>query len=50
MAKSHKSMGEGEGEGPVNQHKRMAMGDKVTGMKNGGAVKATKKEMPKKKK
>lgn len=22
--------------GPVNQHKRMAMGDKVTGMKKGG--------------
>lgn len=28
--------------GPVNQHKRMAMGEKVSGMKKGGAVKGTK--------
>lgn len=34
----------------INQHKKMAMGDKVTGMKKGGKVKEAKKEMPKKKK
>ena len=25
---------------PINMHKRIAMGEKVTGMKKGGAVKA----------
>lgn len=28
--------------GPINQHKRLAMGQKVTGMKKGGAVKEAK--------
>ena len=32
MAKESK----GKGSSMVNQHKRMAMGDKVTGMKEGG--------------
>ncbi len=36
MAKDHKSVGEGKG--PINQHKRLAMGEKVTGMKKGGSV------------
>lgn len=37
MAKEQK----GAGKGPVNQHKRMAMGEKITGttMKKGGMVK-----------
>lgn len=30
--------------GPVNQHKRMAMGEKVTGMKKGGKVDAPMKD------
>jgi len=37
MAKSHDSMGQGAG--PINQHKAMAEGKKVTGMKKGGEVK-----------
>lgn len=36
MADEHKS--KGQGKGPVNQHKRMAEGEKITGMKKGGTV------------
>ena len=31
----------------INQHKRMAMGEKITGMKKGGKVKAAPKRAPK---
>lgn len=33
----------GQGDGPVNQHKRMAEGEKITGMKKGGKVDCMKK-------
>lgn len=33
----------------INQHKRLAMGEKVTGMKSGGKVEPKKLEKPKKK-
>lgn len=36
MSDRHDS--KGQGKGPVNQHKRMAEGEKVTGMKKGGKV------------
>lgn len=31
-------MAKSKSEGPINQHKKMAMGEKVTGMKHGGKV------------
>ncbi len=31
----------------INQHKRMAMGEKITGMKKGGKVKAAARKAPK---
>lgn len=34
MAKAGKSIGQSEG--PINQHKAMAEGRKITGMKKGG--------------
>ena len=36
MASKHES--KGQTKGPVNQHKRMAEGEKITGMKSGGKV------------
>ncbi len=36
MSDRHAS--KGQGKGPMNQHKAMAEGEKVTGMKKGGAV------------
>lgn len=43
MAKKEPKMNDKE----INQHKRMAMGEKITGMKSGGKVEKT--EKPKKK-
>ncbi len=36
MSDRHAS--KGQSEGPINQHKALAEGQKVTGMKKGGAV------------
>lgn len=45
MSDRHDS--KGQGKGPVNQHKRMAEGEKVTGMKKGGKVAKEMKPMEK---
>jgi hypothetical protein len=37
-----KHTSEGQTKGPVNQHKRMAEGEKITGMKTGGIAKKAK--------
>lgn len=37
MSNEHKS--KGQTAGPLNQHKKMAEGEKITGMKSGGKVK-----------
>jgi len=44
MAKDHKSKGEPKEDKAINQHKRMAMGENITGMKKGGKAEYKAKE------
>lgn len=44
-----KEESKGRGKGPMNQHKRMAEGEKITGMKKGGKAEMKKGEKTKKK-